>query len=146
LPSGRVDVSRETPFEEVAPIASAGALAIARDALVERAAAKEYGLARETVRKMLPYALRLGYRRLRPVRRPKLDAWVGTLDQILEDDKARGKKQRHTANRIFERLRDEHLSDCGHSPGGISADRTSRPWRFQFQKWRVIHELFEGAA
>lgn len=52
--------------------------------------------ARETVRKMLRYALPLGYRRLRPVRRPKLDAWVGTLDQILEDDKARGKKQRHT--------------------------------------------------
>jgi hypothetical protein len=32
---------------------------------------------------------------------------VGTIDQILEDDKARGKKQRHTAKRIFERLRDE---------------------------------------
>jgi transposase len=41
------------------------------------------------------------------VRRPKLDAWTGAIDQILEDDKAEGRKQRHTAKRIFERLRDE---------------------------------------
>jgi hypothetical protein len=44
----------------------------------------------------------------RSARRPKLDACVGAIDQILEDDQARGKKQRHTAKRIFERLRDEH--------------------------------------
>ena len=42
------------------------------------------------------------------MRRPKLDAWTGAIDQILEDDKAEGRKQRHTAKRIFERLRDEH--------------------------------------
>jgi hypothetical protein len=44
----------------------------------------------------------------RPACRPKLDAWIGTIDQILEEDTARGKKQRHTAQRIFERLRHEH--------------------------------------
>jgi transposase len=49
------------------------------------------------------------------VRRPKLDAWVGTIDQILEDDKAEGKKQRHTAKRIFERLRDEHSYTGGYT-------------------------------
>jgi hypothetical protein len=59
----------------------------------EREAAKEFGLARETVRKMLRYAVPPSYRRQQPVRRPTLDAWVGTIDQILEDDKARGKKQ-----------------------------------------------------
>jgi hypothetical protein len=42
------------------------------------------------------------------VHRPKLDAWVGAIDQIREADRAEGKKQRHTAKRIFERLRDEH--------------------------------------
>jgi len=78
------------------------------DKMSEREAAKEYGLARETVRKMLRYAVPPGYRRQQPARRPKLDAWVGTIDQILEEDKAEGKKQRHTAKRIFERLRDEH--------------------------------------
>ena len=40
--------------------------------------------------------------------RPKLDAFVAIIDQILEEDKSRIKKQRHTAKRIHERLRDEH--------------------------------------
>jgi len=82
--------------------------AVVVDKMSEREAAKEFGLARETVRKMLRYSVPPGYRRQQPVRRPKLDAWVGVIDQILEDDKARSKKQRHTAKRIFERLRDEH--------------------------------------
>src|SRR3977135_4446889 len=85
------------------------------DKMSEREAAKEFGLARETVRKMLRYAVPPGYRRQPPVRRPKLDAWVGPIDQILEDDKTRGKKQRHTAKRIFERLRDEHSYTGGYS-------------------------------
>ena len=46
-----------------------------------------------------------GYRRQQPARRPKLDAWAGIIDQILSDDKAQGRKQRHTAKQIFERLR-----------------------------------------
>ena len=33
---------------------------------------------------------------------------VGIIDQILEQDKAQSKKQRHTAKRVFERLREEH--------------------------------------
>ncbi len=82
--------------------------AVVVDKMSEREAAKEFGLARETVRKMLRYAVPPGYRRQQPVRRPKLDAWVGAIDQILEDDKKHGRKQHHTAKRIFERLRDEH--------------------------------------
>ena len=82
--------------------------AVVVDKMSEREAAKEFGLARETVRKMLRYSVPPGYRRQQPVRRPKLDAWVGTIDQILDQDKTRSKKQRHTAKRIFERLRDEH--------------------------------------
>jgi hypothetical protein len=39
--------------------------------------------------------------------RPKLDPFVSIIDQILEDDKGRPAKQRHTSKRIFERLRDE---------------------------------------
>jgi transposase len=89
--------------------------AVVVDKMSEREAAKEFGLARETVRKMLRYAVPPGYRRQQPVRRPKLDAWVATIDQILEDDKARGKKQRHTAKRIFERLRDEHSYTGGYT-------------------------------
>ena len=74
----------------------------------ERETARLFGLARETVRKMVRYSAPPGYRRQQAARRPKLDAWTGVIDQILELDKTRGKKQRHTAKRIFERLRDEH--------------------------------------
>jgi len=78
------------------------------EGLSERAAARRFGLARETVRKMLRYRLPPGYRRQRPIRRPKLDAFTGVIDQILSDDQHRPKKQRHTAKRICERLRAEH--------------------------------------
>ena len=40
--------------------------------------------------------------------RPKLDPFIAIIDPLLEADKGRLKKQRHTAKRIFERLRDEH--------------------------------------
>jgi transposase len=89
--------------------------AVVVDKMSEREAAKQFGLARETVRKMLRYSVPPGYRRQQPARRPKLDAWVGTIDQILKDDKAEGRKQRHTAKRIFERLRDEHAYTGGYT-------------------------------
>src|SRR5208337_3416615 len=34
--------------------------------------------------------------------------WQGAIDAILEEDKSRPRRQRHTAKRIFERLREEH--------------------------------------
>jgi transposase len=85
---------------------------VRRAVLVEgksrRAVARDFGLARKTVRKMLEYSLPPGYRRQKPVRRPKLGPWQGVIDAILEQDKQRPRKQRHTAKRIFERLRAEH--------------------------------------
>jgi transposase len=33
---------------------------------------------------------------------------VGVIDAILTEDKTRPAKQRHTAKRIFERLKEEH--------------------------------------
>ena len=57
---------------------------------------------------MLRYRLPPGYRRQKPIRCPKLEAFTGVIDQILRDDQHRPKKQRHTAKRICERLRAEH--------------------------------------
>src|SRR5450631_4081392 len=85
---------------------------IRRAVLVEgrsqRSVAREFGLARVTVRKMLGYSIPPGYRRKEPVKRPKLGPWVGVIDAILEEDKSQPAKQRHTAQRIFDRLRAEH--------------------------------------
>ena len=73
-----------------------------------REAARVFGLHRDTVRKMLEYSVPPGYRRESPPRRPKLDPYRGVIDRILEDDRSLPKKQRHTAKRIYERLRAEH--------------------------------------
>ena len=81
----------------------------------ERQVAREYGLARETVRKMLQYAAPPGYRRQQPAKRPKLDPWVGVIDAILREDRERPRKQRHTAKRIYQRLREEHGFSGGYT-------------------------------
>jgi transposase len=88
----------------------------------ERAVALEFGISRETVRKMLRYAVPPGYQRQQPVKRPKLGPWLGAIDAILEEDKRRPARQRHTAKRIFERLRAEYAFS-----GGYTIDRRSRP-------------------
>ncbi len=60
------------------------------------------------MRKILAYSVPPGYRRQIPPRRPKLAPFTGVIDQILVDDLRRPRKQRHTAQRIFQRLRGEH--------------------------------------
>ncbi|MCU9850251.1 IS21 family transposase [Defluviimonas sp. WL0024] len=71
-------------------------------------AARMFGIDRKTVAKILKHSVPPGYRRSKPPVRPKLDPFIPIIDQILEDDKGQLAKQRHTATRIFERLRDEH--------------------------------------
>jgi transposase len=92
---------------------------IRRAVLVEgrsqRSVAREFGLARVTVRKMLGYSIPPGYRRREPPKRPKLGPWIGVIDAILEEDKTQPAKQRHTAQRIFDRLRAEHGSPGGYT-------------------------------
>jgi len=83
-------------------------LACHRDGMSSRQAALHFGINRRTVEKMLKHSVPPGYRRSKPPRRPKLDPFTGIIDAILEDDGRRPRKQRHTAKRIFERLRDEH--------------------------------------
>ena len=73
-----------------------------------RQVARMFDLHRSTVNKMLEYSVPPGYQRQQPPRRPKLDPYKGVIDRILEDDQSLPKKQRHTARRIYDRLRDEH--------------------------------------
>lgn len=73
-----------------------------------REAARVFGLSRETVLKMCRFSVPPGYTRTAPVAKPKLGALLPVIDAILEADRTAPMKQRHTAKRIFERLRDEH--------------------------------------
>src|SRR5208337_4420564 len=78
--------------------------AVLVEGISQRSVAREFGLARVTVRKMLGYSIPPGYQRKEPAKRPKLGPWVGVIDPILEEDKTKPAKQRHTAKRIFDRL------------------------------------------
>ncbi len=83
------------------------------EGMTQRQAAKHFNISRDTVRKMLSYSTPPGYQRRSPVRRPKLDAFVSTIDRWLDVDVKMPRKQRHTAKRVFDRLRDE----CGFTGG-----------------------------
>ena len=65
--------------------------------LSRREAARRFGIDPRTVAKKLAFAVPPGYRRGRPPARPKLDAFVGIIDRILEEDKRRPAKPQHTS-------------------------------------------------
>ena len=76
-------------------------------------AAKTFDISRDTVRKMMSFSVPPGYRRQAAVRRPKLEAFIPIIEGWLEADRQMPRKQRHTAKRAFDRLRDE----CGFTGG-----------------------------
>jgi transposase len=73
-----------------------------------RQIARDFGLSRDSVSKMLAYATPPGYRRTAPIKRPKLDGFTEIIDGWLREDQGRNRKQRHTAKRVLDRLREEH--------------------------------------
>jgi helix-turn-helix, Psq domain len=74
--------------------------AVQVDGMSIRQAAREFGLSRKSIRKMLQFSLPPGYERKKPVARPRLGPWLGIIDQILVDDQSQPRKQRHTCNLI----------------------------------------------
>ena len=108
------------------------------EGLSQREAARRFGIDPKTVAKMLRHAVPPGYRRSKPPARPKLDGFTATIDQIVMADRSAPSKQRHTAKRIFERLRAEHgfagsytivkdylREQHARSPGDVRAARPS---------------------
>jgi transposase len=73
-----------------------------------RQASDEYHLNFRTVQKIARSAEPAPYSQTRPRAKPVLDRFLPIVHQILEKDRLAPPKQRHTARRIFERLRDEH--------------------------------------
>ncbi|MFM9196306.1 MAG: IS21 family transposase [Planctomycetia bacterium] len=94
-------------------------------ALSKRAAIAKYKVGWHTLKKMLANAEPPGYRQAKQRPKPKLDAFLPVLRQMLEDDGKAPPKQRHTARRIFERLRDEH----GYTGGETVVKDAVREWR-----------------
>ena len=79
-----------------------------RGGMSEREAAGHFGISRASVKKMMMFSVPPGYQRTAQIKRPKLDGFTGFIDQWMQEDLNRPRKQRHTAKRIFERLCDEH--------------------------------------
>ncbi len=85
---------------------------IRRRVLVEgtskRSMCREYGIAFETLQKILRQPEPPGYRLAAPRAKTKLGPYLPVIEGILAADRDAPPKQRHTAKRIFERLKDEH--------------------------------------
>ena len=75
--------------------------------LSKRAACQEYGINWRTLGKMLAHAEPPGYRRRTKREKPILGPHLAWIHEVLEQDKKAPKKQHHTAQRIFDRLKAE---------------------------------------
>jgi transposase len=96
---------------------------IRRRVLVEgvsrRQVLRETGLHWKTLKKILGHSEPPGYRQAAPRVKRKLGPYMERIGQILKEDKALPKKQRHSAKRIWERLREEGYT--GGYTGGYTA-------------------------
>ena len=95
------------------------------DGQSKRSICREFDIHWDTLQKVLNHPEPPGYRRTAPRPRPKLDPFFPLIHLILEADKQAPKKQRHTAKRIFERLRDEY----GYTGGKTIVKQAGAAWR-----------------
>jgi transposase len=80
-----------------------------------REAARFFGLSRDTIARMCRFSVPPGYTWTKPPRKPKLGPLLPVIDAILAADMLAPHKKKHTAKRIFERLRDEHGYSRGYT-------------------------------
>ena len=74
----------------------------------KRSVQRRYKIHWKTLQKILNQPEPPGYRQSKPRAKKKLGPFLPVIEEILRQDQQAPPKQRHTAKRIFERLRDEH--------------------------------------
>lgn len=77
------------------------------EGLSKRAACRQFDLHWSTLEKILSLGEPPGYQSARPRVKPKLGPFLKIITEILEADRSAPPKQRHTAVRIYHRLRNE---------------------------------------
>jgi transposase len=81
----------------------------------KREVLRETGMHWTTLEKILSHGAPPGYRQKRARSKPKIGPHLARIAAILESDKSVPKKQRHTAKRIFHRLREEEIYTGGYT-------------------------------
>ncbi len=80
-------------------------LEILREESSKREVLRREGIGWDTLKKILRYPEPPGYRLQGSRSKPKIGPYLERIAQIIEEDKVLPKKQRHTAKRIYERIR-----------------------------------------
>jgi len=81
-------------------------LEVLRGERTKREILRREGIHWETLKKILGHSEPPGYRLKEPRPKPKIGTYLERIAQIIEEDKALPKKQRHTAKRIYERIQE----------------------------------------
>ena len=91
------------------------------DGLSHREAAREFGIDRKTVAKMLAFSVPPGYRRSGPPRRPKLDGFTGIIDRMIQsvtDEIAESLGLNEAAGALIASVSPESPADLGEIEAG----------------------------
>ena len=81
-------------------------LEVSREESSKREILRREGIGWDTLKKILAHPEPPEYRLKEPRPKPKLGPYLERIAQIIDEDKTLPKKQRHTAKRIYERLRE----------------------------------------
>ena len=81
-------------------------LEVLRGETSKREILRREGIHWETLKKILEHSEPPGYRIETPRPKPKIGPYLERIAQIIKEDKALPKKQRHTAKRIYERIKE----------------------------------------
>ena len=81
-------------------------LEVSREESSNREILRREGIHWGTLKKILAHPESPGYRLKEPRPKPKIGSSLERIAQSIEEEKVLPKKQRHTANRIYERLRE----------------------------------------
>ena len=80
-------------------------LEVSREEVSKRELLRREGIGWDTLKKILKHSEPPGYHLQEPRPKPKIGPYLERIAQIIEEDRGLPKKQRHTAKRIYERLR-----------------------------------------
>ena len=80
---------------------------VLRDGVSKRQILRETGMHWTTLEKIPEHPSPPGYQRKKRPGKPKIDPYVDPIREILEQDKHTDRRQRHTAKKIWEHLRQE---------------------------------------